>query len=147
MAWSTSVVTPPDGHMGDYIASLTRVRDMDFARLVPTHGAHIDNPRSFIDAYIGHRLRRREDVLGELQHGVETIRAMVGSLYHDLEPALRPAAALSIWAHLIQLVEEGIVITEAPGGLSARYQLRATHGCVPSRVAQSGRPTSPSRGT
>jgi glyoxylase-like metal-dependent hydrolase (beta-lactamase superfamily II) len=127
MAWSTSVVTPPDGHMGDYIASLARVRDMDFKRLVPTHGSHIDNPRSFIDAYIGHRLRRREEIVGQLQRGVETIRAMVDRLYHDLEPALRPAAALSIWAHLIQLVEEGVAIAEAPGGLSARYQLHAAH--------------------
>jgi glyoxylase-like metal-dependent hydrolase (beta-lactamase superfamily II) len=125
MAWSTSVVTPPDGNMGDYIASLTRVRDMDFARLVPTHGPHIDDPSHFIDAYIGHRLRRREEVLAQLQRGVQTIRAMVDRLYHDLEPALRPAAALSIWAHLIQLVEEGVAVAEAPGGLSAHYQLRA----------------------
>jgi len=142
MAWSTSVVTPPDGHMGDYVASLARVRDMDFARLVPTHGAHIDNPRSFIDAYIGHRLRRREEIVGLLQRGVGTIRTLVDRLYHDLEPALRPAASLSIWAHLIQLVEEGIAVAEAPGGPSARYQL-----LQPEALARSRSPTSPSPGT
>jgi hypothetical protein len=47
----------------------------------------------------------------------------------SLEPALRPAAALSIWVHLIiHLVEEGLAVAEAPGGLFARYQLRAAHG-------------------
>jgi glyoxylase-like metal-dependent hydrolase (beta-lactamase superfamily II) len=127
MAWSTSVVTPPDGHMGSYIASLERVRDMDFARLVPTHGPHIDSPHAFIEAYIGHRLRRREEILAQLQRGVQTIRSMVDHLYHDLEPTLRPAAALSIWAHLIQLVEEGAAIAEGQVDLSARYQLRAAH--------------------
>jgi glyoxylase-like metal-dependent hydrolase (beta-lactamase superfamily II) len=127
MAWSTSVVTPPDGHMGSYVASLQRLRDMNFTRLVPTHGPNIDNPRPFIDAYISHRLRRREEILGQLQRGARTIRAMVEGLYHELDPALRPAAALSVWAHLIQLVEEGLAVTEAPGGLSGVYELRTAH--------------------
>jgi glyoxylase-like metal-dependent hydrolase (beta-lactamase superfamily II) len=123
MAWSTSVVTPPDGHMGSYIDSLTRVRDMDFTRLIPTHGPHLDNPRAFIDAYIGHRLRRRDEIVTQLQRGTHTVRGLVDRLYHEIVPALRPAAALSVWAHLIQLVEEGVAIADPPASLSSRYIL------------------------
>jgi glyoxylase-like metal-dependent hydrolase (beta-lactamase superfamily II) len=123
MAWSTSVVSPPDGHMGDYIASLSRVRAMDFARLVPTHGPHIDAPSTFIDAYIGHRLRRRDEIVTLLNRGTQTVRDLVEDLYKDIAPALRPAAALSVWAHLIQLVEEGVALADAPAGLSSHYAL------------------------
>lgn len=123
MAWSTSVVTPPDGHMGSYLASLARVREMDFSRLVPTHGPHIEAPKAFIEAYIGHRLRRRSEIVALLQRGSQTVRGLVDDLYQELAPALRPAAALSVWAHLIQLVEEGVVIADGPGGLSSRYVL------------------------
>jgi glyoxylase-like metal-dependent hydrolase (beta-lactamase superfamily II) len=115
MAWS----------MGDYLASLRRVKEMDFARLVPTHGSHIDNPRSFIDAYIGHRLRRRDEIVVQLRRGTHTVRGLVDGLYTEIAPALRPAAALSVWAHLILLVEEGVAVTDSPVSLSSRYKLNA----------------------
>jgi glyoxylase-like metal-dependent hydrolase (beta-lactamase superfamily II) len=125
MAWSTSVVTPPDGHMASYIASLQRVRGMAFRRLVPTHGPAIEDPSSFIDAYIGHRLRRRADILAGVERGARSIRCLVDDLYTGLDPALRPAAALSVWAHLIQLVEEGLVSAPSNCALNSEYLLSA----------------------
>lgn len=125
MGWSTSVVTPPDGHMGSYLASLVRVRDLGFQRLIPTHGPQIDAPAAFIGAYIEHRLRRRAEIVSRLERGAQNVRSLVDDLYADLVPALRPAAALSVWAHLIQLVEEGVASASPPGGLDSRYLLRA----------------------
>jgi glyoxylase-like metal-dependent hydrolase (beta-lactamase superfamily II) len=123
MAWSTSVVTPPDGHMGSYLASLARVKELGFTRLVPTHGPAIDNPDAFIDAYVGHRLNRRAEILQGVDQGAVRIRRLVDSLYTGLTPALRPAAALSVWAHLIQLVEEGIVTATPPCSLESEYRI------------------------
>ncbi|HVY88447.1 MAG TPA: MBL fold metallo-hydrolase [Hyphomonadaceae bacterium] len=123
MAWSTSIVTPPDGHMATYIDSLRRIRHMGFARLAPTHGPSIDSPGSFIDAYVEHRLQRRAQVLGLVGAGSVRIRQIVDALYSDLSPALRPAAALSVLAHLIQLVEEGLVVASPSCTLGADYRL------------------------
>ena len=125
MGWSTSVVSPPDGHMGSYLASLARVRAMAFSRLVPTHGPAIDAPAAFIDAYVEHRLQRRDDIVAQLRSGTQSVRGLVDRLYTGLTPALRPAAALSVWAHLIQLVEEGVATASSPVDLTSHYALRA----------------------
>lgn len=123
MAWSTSIVTPPDGHMATYVANLRRVKAMRFHRLVPTHGPHIDEPEAFIDAYIAHRDQRRAAVLDLMERGASRIAQLVDALYAGLSPALRPAAALSVWAHLIQLAEEGLIVGEPGVNLNARYSL------------------------
>ena len=124
MAWSTSVVTPPDGHMGDYIAQLIRIRDRDFDVLFPTHGAALYRPRAFLDAYIAHRRMREQGVLDCLADGVENITDMVARLYPDLDRRLLPAASLSLLAHLITLREEGRVTGDGEDGLACRYRLR-----------------------
>ena len=58
MGWSTTVITPPDGNMRDYLASLQRVKDLDPAVLWPTHGAPVTEGRAFVDAFVQHRLAR-----------------------------------------------------------------------------------------
>ena len=125
MGWSTSVVTPPDGHMGDYIAQLERIRARGFDTLYPTHGAPIAEPEPFLDAYIGHRLAREAGVLACVEAGVGDIREMVARLYPDLDRKLVPAASLSVLAHLITLREDGRVSADRPDGLRARYAPRA----------------------
>lgn len=123
MAWSTSIVTPPDGHMASYVAQLQRVKAMRFRRLVPTHGSHIDDPEEFLEAYIGHREQRRSAVLDLIDRGVGSVARMVDTLYVGLSPTLRPAAALSVWAHLIQLAEEGLIVGEPALTLKGHYSL------------------------
>jgi glyoxylase-like metal-dependent hydrolase (beta-lactamase superfamily II) len=124
MAWSTSIVTPPDGHMGDYISSLQKIRSKQFARLIPTHGPSIEAPDPFIGAYVDHRLMRRGQILERLNAGDTTIREIVSALYLDLDVALRPAAAINVWAHLIHLVEEGHAFADPLPELGARYIVR-----------------------
>ena len=122
MAWSTSVVSPPDGHMGQYIAQLERIRDRDFRTLYPTHGPALHEPRAFLDAYIAHRRERELGVLRCVADGVEGIRDMVVRLYPGLDRKLIPAACHSVLAHLITLREEGRVEGDRTDGLRCLYR-------------------------
>jgi len=123
MAWSTSVISPPDGDMGDYLAQLERVRDRDFAKLWPTHGPSIDNPRPFIQAYIDHRLGRESQIVAALENGHDTIQGMVADMYADVDKRLHPAAAHSVLAHMIHLVKTGRVACEGELDLTGRFRI------------------------
>ncbi len=123
MGWSTSVIIPPDGNMNKYLLSLEKARDFGFETLYPTHGAPIPNPREFIDAYIAHRLEREAQVLEYLKNGVTTIEEMVPIIYANTDKRLWPAAARSLHAHLIRLVENGIVRSQNPHELGESFTL------------------------
>jgi glyoxylase-like metal-dependent hydrolase (beta-lactamase superfamily II) len=122
MGWSTTVVTPPDGDMAQYMASLRKLLARDDATLYPTHGGPIRDPKPFIQAYIDHRLEREAQIVVCLRDGVGTIPEMVSRMYVDVDKRLHPAAARSVLAHLIQLEHEGRVIAEGAGS-SRRYKL------------------------
>lgn len=121
MAWSTSIVSPPHGHMGDYLASLRRARDGGFTRLVPTHGTDIADPAPFVDAYIAHRLRREHQIYERVRLGDLRIRRIVESAYADVDRSLHPAAMHSVWAHLIHLTEQGRVSADPTPTIDALY--------------------------
>ena len=121
MGWSTSVVTPPDGHMGSYMRELRRIRDRGFHTLRPTHGEPITEPKAFLDAYLAHREAREAGVLSAVRSGVTDIPAIVAQLYPDLDPRLLPAASLNVLAHLITLREDGHVEGDRDDALLCRY--------------------------
>lgn len=125
MGWSTTVISPPDGDMGDYLASLEKVRDRDFSTIWPTHGPPVtDNPSGFIQAYIDHRRDRETAILARLKAGEETIPVMVRTIYASVDPKLHPAACHSVLGHMIQLVKEGRVATDAERpGVQSVYRL------------------------
>ncbi len=122
MGWSTTVITPPDGDMGDYFESLAKVRARNFDTLWPTHGAPVREVGPFVDAYVAHRRAREAQILEALGAGFTSIPAMVPSLYAAVDPRLHPAAALSVLAHMIRLVKEGRVVAEGEG-LEGTYRL------------------------
>ena len=124
MGWSTTVITPPDGDMGDYFASLEKVKARGFDTLWPTHGAPIRAVTPFIDAYIAHRRARETQILDALTAGHTRIKAMVPVLYAAVDPRLHPAAAMSVLAHIQQLVREGRVVCDGAPDLDANYGLR-----------------------
>ena len=123
MGWSTTVVTPPDGDMAAYMASLRKLRARDDAILWPTHGGPVREPRPFLDAYIAHRLEREMQILTSLAAGVDSIPEIVARLYVDVDKRLHPAAARSVLAHLIQLTQEGRVGREDRGGATYYHLL------------------------
>ena len=123
MGWSTSVVSPPDGDMGDYLASLERVLEMDFDTIRPTHGPAITEVRPFVQAYIDHRRAREAQIEGALAKGLTNITDMVASLYADVDKRLHPAAAHSVLSHLIHMRKSGRVTADGPDGLRQTYAL------------------------
>ncbi len=123
MGWSTTVITPPDGDMRDYFASLQRVKDLDPAVLWPTHGAPVTETRPFIDAFVQHRLDREAGVLRAVRDGVTMIPDMVKLLYVGVNEKLYKAAGRSVLAHLIKLIDDGLVAYEgAQPGVTTPYR-------------------------
>jgi glyoxylase-like metal-dependent hydrolase (beta-lactamase superfamily II) len=122
MGWSTTVITPPDGDMRDYLTSLRRVRDLDLAVLWPTHGSPVTDPGPFVDAYVAHRIEREGQVLAAVRSGVTLIPDMVRLLYVEVDEKLHKAAGRSVLAHLIKLVADGLVTFEgSQPGITTPY--------------------------
>ncbi|HEY8612211.1 MAG TPA: MBL fold metallo-hydrolase [Roseomonas sp.] len=115
MAWSTSVVSPPDGDMADYMRSLARVAAHGDRMLLPGHGPAHDEPGTFIEALIAHRMEREARVLDALRasDGPVTAAALVPAVYGPvLDARLAPAAARSLLAHLVKLAGDGLALAE-----------------------------------
>jgi len=110
MGWSTTVVTPPDGNMRDYFASVRKLQLRSDKVLWPTHGNPITNTQPFLQAYLEHREEREAQVLAQVRSGVSTIKKMVEVLYADVHKQLHKAAGRSVYAHLIKLSEDGLVV-------------------------------------
>ena len=106
---STVVIAPPDGDMVAYLASLERLDSgrLRLRSIAPGHGALIDDPAARLAGYVSHRLSREADVLAALEAGAVTVDQVVERIYLDLAPALRPAAAQTVHAHLLKLAAEG----------------------------------------
>ncbi|WP_034388307.1 MBL fold metallo-hydrolase [Hellea balneolensis] len=121
MGWSTSVVSPPDGHMGDYLDSLERIKARKFGRIWPTHGPCIDDVDEFVGAYIDHRIARETQIMGALDDGLSDIMDIVAKLYADVDRRLHPAAAHSVLSHLIHMRETGRVTADGKDGLKTAY--------------------------
>jgi hydroxyacylglutathione hydrolase len=115
MSWSTSVVSPPDGDMAAYMASLGKLQARDDDLYLPGHGPPLPNPQPFVAALAKHRREREARVLEELRRaGRASAEALVPAVYGAaLDPRLIPAAARSLTAHLIKLAAEGAVRQEA----------------------------------
>jgi glyoxylase-like metal-dependent hydrolase (beta-lactamase superfamily II) len=123
MGWSTTVITPPDGDMGDYLRSLEAVRARGFATLWPTHGPPVTEPEPFLVAYAAHRLAREAQVVTELAAGKTRIKDMVPRLYASVDRRLWPAAAHSVLAHMLELVKTGRAASDGAPGMESDYKL------------------------
>lgn len=123
MGWSTSVIAPPDGNMGDYMRSLAKLLAREDAAYFPTHGPAISDPQAFVQAFIDHRRDREAAILARLAEGDTEIPAIVRTVYVGLPKALERAAGRSVLAHLIELVAHGKVACEGEPTVEARYWL------------------------
>jgi glyoxylase-like metal-dependent hydrolase (beta-lactamase superfamily II) len=96
------------GSLTAYLASLQRVLALRPSRLMPAHGAAIDEPESIIRHYIAHRMARERQVIDGLRAGDRSVAALVERIYVGLDAALIPMARESVLAHLGKLEDEGI---------------------------------------
>lgn len=125
MGWSTSIISPPDGDMGDYMNSLELLLERDDQIYWPTHGTCISDPKPFVRAFIEHRREREQQILDCLRQGITTIAAMVPQMYsQDIPAAMYPAAARSVFATIIYLHEREVIECDGAVALDAQYRLR-----------------------
>jgi glyoxylase-like metal-dependent hydrolase (beta-lactamase superfamily II) len=122
MGWSTTVISPPDGNMGDYYRSLAKIRARNFNTLWPTHGPPVRDVNPFIDAYVAHRRAREEAIIARLKAGDTLIPDIVKVIYKDVDARLHAPAAHSVLAHMIHLVEAGRATADGPFTLATQYQ-------------------------
>jgi glyoxylase-like metal-dependent hydrolase (beta-lactamase superfamily II) len=107
MGWSTSVVIPPDGHMGQYLASLEKLAERGGSVYFPAHGDPVTRPQRLVRSTIGHRRQREAQILRLLGEKARSVPEMVSTMYVGLDPRLVKAAELTVLAHLIALQDNG----------------------------------------
>ncbi|HHZ10002.1 MAG TPA: MBL fold metallo-hydrolase [Rhizobiales bacterium] len=121
MAWSTSIVAPPDGAMADYMASLDRLLDRDDRLFFPGHGGPVTAPQNFMRGLKAHRKMRERAIVERLRLGDRTIPEMVRSIYRDTDPRLHGAAGLSVLAHLEDLIGRGVAVTSGEPSIDGEF--------------------------
>jgi glyoxylase-like metal-dependent hydrolase (beta-lactamase superfamily II) len=127
MAWSTSIVAPPDGAMSDYMASLEKIGRRAENYYLPGHGgAVVDAPR-FVRHVLIHRRNREASILRWLGKGKTGIPELVAAMYVGLDPRLTNAAGLSVLAHLEDLVARGLIVTDGTPSINGQYRLAGSH--------------------
>jgi len=123
MAWSTSIVAPPDGAMSDYMASLAKLARRSEPLYLPGHGGPVREAPRFVQSYIRHRQGREASILRRLSKGAADIPTLVRAIYIGIDTRLVGAAALSVLAHLENLVARGVVATEGMPSIGGTYRL------------------------
>jgi glyoxylase-like metal-dependent hydrolase (beta-lactamase superfamily II) len=100
-------IAPGEGSLSAYLGSLRRLRELYLEVLCPGHGPYVRDPRAKLDEYIAHRLDRERRLVDALEAGLRTRDELLDRAWADAPDELRPAAALSLQAHLEKLAEEG----------------------------------------
>ena len=118
MGWNTTIVSPPDGNMREYLDSLRVCLERDEDLYLPGHGPEITNTKPFVRAYLKHRLMREGEISKCLAEGLTTIPEIVQRMYTHLPQKMHGAAARSVLAHMENMVETGRA--ECDGSFSAK---------------------------
>lgn len=99
-------VWPTPGALSGYLDALARLRALPLARIHPGHGPLVENAHAKLDEYRAHRLAREAALLAALDAGHRTIEALLDLAWSEVPGVLRPAAAVTLAAHLDKLAEE-----------------------------------------
>src|ERR1700729_1710678 len=123
MAWSTTIVAPPDGAMTDYMASLQKLSRRREPLYLPGHGAPVRDAPRYVRFLIEHRRGREASILHRLGKGAADIPTIVKAVYIGLDPRLTGAAGLSTLAQLEDLCARGVAVTDGPPSIGGTYRL------------------------
>lgn len=113
MGWSTTIVSPPDGSMKDYMETLALLMRRKDEIFYPTHGSPVTNPQQYLQALLQHRIEREQQAISCIENGVNKIADMVPVIYTELDPAMYPAAARSLFATIECLVQQGRLMADS----------------------------------
>lgn len=109
LSGTTTVISPPDGDMTAYVASLRRIRDLRPTVIYPGHGAPVGDAVGLVDEYLRHRREREEQIAAAARARGAPLRPadLVPEVYAGYPPAVWPLAERTVEAHLDKLVREG----------------------------------------
>jgi len=124
MGWSSSLISPPDGDLAAFRASLGRLLARHDRVFYPAHGEAIPTPRARCRELLDHREAREAQILTALADGAATPRDLANRIYTDISAQMLPAAERNVLAHLVDLVDRNIVTLEPPLSPSARFACR-----------------------
>lgn len=124
MGWASTLISPPDGDLTDFLASCARLRRLGARRLLPGHGPAVTDPRARIDWLVAHRVARTRAILQTLAtDGPMDAGCLARAIYTDTPAALLPAAERNVLAHLIDLCSSGKVLPLDRMSAAARFAL------------------------
>lgn len=122
MGFATSLVSPPEGDMGDYVESVARLTGLGPRMLLPGHGAPVPEGQDRLRKLLDHRRAREAEVLALLERGPDSAEGIAAALYAQLPPGLLGAARRNVLAHLIDLERRGLVAAEAEASETAIFR-------------------------
>lgn len=120
--WATTLISPPDGDLGDYFRSLARLEAMAPARLEPAHGETINGPAARLAELAAHRRMRTAQILAALAEAPGNAEGLARRIY-DVPAGLLPAAARNVLAHLLALLDQKSVAHDDPLSPQAVFHL------------------------
>ncbi|MEM1273611.1 MAG: MBL fold metallo-hydrolase [Pseudomonadota bacterium] len=121
MGWATSVVSPPDGDMTAFYASLERLMHRRDRVYYPGHGAPVTAPLDRARALYDHRRSREAAIETALADGPADAKSLTARIYTDVDPQLRPMAERNVLAHLIDLSARNAATYAPPLTASSRF--------------------------
>ncbi len=124
MGWASTLVSPPDGDVASFRSSTARLRAREDRVLYPGHGAPIRDPAARLDWLAAHRRQRESAILDALGHHPMPVGEIVRRVYSDVAPSLLPAAERNVLAHLVDLIERGLVGASPRLAVSALFSRR-----------------------
>ena len=126
MGWASSLVSPPDGDLTDFMASCARLAARPAARFYPGHGAPVTDPAARLAWLIAHRQAREGQILSALHDAPEglTLAALTARIYTDTPAALHPAAARNVLAHLVDLIGQNLATASQPLSDTSTFHAR-----------------------
>lgn len=123
MGWATSLVSPPDGDLTDFMASCRRLQSVGATVGLPGHGAPIPDLQARLSDLIAHRTARERQIRAALSEGTATPAQIARAIYTDVPSALLPMAERNVLAHLVDLTGRGLAKCEGPLSARARYTI------------------------
>lgn len=123
MGWATSLVSPPDGDLTDFMASCERLAARAWRVFYPGHGAPVHDPTERLAWLMAHRRAREASILEGLRKQDATAAELAALIYVDTPPALLGAAMRNVLAHLVDLTGRGQVSPLGALQATARFRL------------------------
>lgn len=122
MGWASSLVSPPDGDLTDFMRSCRSLQGQGAKRFHAGHGAPVDTPQERLDWLISHRTMREEQILAGLGDAPVTVSALTREIYRETPLALLPAAERNVFAHLVDLYGKSMVRSDGELSFHAGFQ-------------------------